>query len=188
MVTKYCCCCENTKAAKILGILGIIGYTICVLYGVYAVWVAFAVSDDLSQVFQSQLDSLGALENEENVENAFINEYMKGIQEQQKAIFDHIKPVSIVSLIYSILGLIANACLVAGVTKNQKNLLIGWMAMAALGGILMIVQLGMGIASGLPPTSWIQSIIVLGFLIWEFLAVLGAYQEIKEGRNNQAEI
>merc|ERR1711879_762211 len=146
MAPKYCFCCENVKAAKILGIIGIILYAISVIYYVYA----FTL--DYDQAAQAIIQSNPRLSKEQ--------------QEAIKMLFEKVKTMVVIMLVSCILGLVANACLVAGTIKNNKNLVLVWIVMSCLGGILLIANMGYGIANGGSAGNLISALIGLGFFIW----------------------
>ena len=129
MVTQFCCCCENVKAAKILGIIGVIFHAILTLYFGYACFESY-----------------------------------------------RFEPILVMVLVAGLTGLFANVSLVYGLMKKKQSLVLVWIVFACVNCILLIVRLSM---EGREDKKF-RDIIGLGFFIWQFLTVYGAYQEIKE--------
>jgi len=185
MVTKYCCCCENLKAAKILGIIGLVLYSICLIWSAFAYHANFSAENGrLYGEVTAQLQNLQSQLQNDAGNNPFLNQILKESSDQLTPVFEKARIMVILAIVYSILGLIANACLVAGATKSKKNLVMVWIVMAILMVILELAHIGIGVSLG--SHNWVSSVVGLGFFIWQFLAVFGAYREIKEGRNSQA--
>ena len=133
MVTKYCCCCENLKAAKILGIIGLVLYSICLIWSAFAYHTNFSAENGrLYGEVTAQLQNLQSQLQENSGNNPFLNQILKESSDQLTPVFEKAKIMVILAMVYSILGLIANACLVAGATKSKKNLVMVWIAFASL--------------------------------------------------------
>ena len=87
-------------------------------------------------------------------------------------------PILVLPLVFYMISLISNTCLVVGATKKKKPFLTVWFLLSTIALVLCLVVFVKACVDGDRGTIGIY-FLEIGLLIWTMLVVQGACEEIK---------